>query len=330
MSVDLEQLFEFNTDKEKLARKIQWFADIFLNCQDVFDNKFINRLKQGREIEDKTVNANEIICTTYFTSNIDPQRQTVTESDNINYIKPWYDSVSKQNLNGVVFYDYLSSMFVNQYQTQNITFVKCKLGGYSLNDERFIIYLLFFLKNKCKTLLLTDGNDVIINKNPFDFIKKKNKNILFVGRGELDFIYQSQWNINSAQKLKDSLGISLPKDYYEMIIYNAGIIGGEYNVLLYFLFLMCNVILQANSDKNNNMAILHYCLYNYFIFNQKTDSMYYRIRRYVYIRTRRICKKYNLEIQDYMAVTPNVFSGYPLNSYFKNYQTKTNSFLIHK
>ena len=67
----------------------------------------------------------------------------------------------------------LSKEFLDKYQTEQIKFVKCTLGNYSLNDERFILYYMFFLKHKVNNILFTDGNDVIINKSPFQFFESK-------------------------------------------------------------------------------------------------------------------------------------------------------------
>src|SRR5690606_28599766 len=94
---------------------------------------------------------------------------------------------------------------------------------------------MFFLKYRPDYMLLTDGNDVEINKDPFTFFEQKPDTTIFVGRGWKNKIYQSQWNLDSIDRLSKSLGVTLPNSLLEMAIYNAGIIGGSYYTTLFFL-----------------------------------------------------------------------------------------------
>ena len=46
------------------------------------------------------------------------------QNNEIEYIKPWYESVDKLKLKGFIFYDNLSDAFVEQYTTEDIKFIK--------------------------------------------------------------------------------------------------------------------------------------------------------------------------------------------------------------
>ena len=311
-----------------------------LNTLSNFEN--INVFETGRHVEETNIQFDDLICTTYFTSKIDPQRKHINKSDDIKYIAPWYKSMKSLGLQGIVFYDTLSKEFVKKYQTEKIIFLKCKLGEFSLNDERFIIYYLFLLANKLNNVLFTDGNDVIINKPPFPFLKTKRQSTIFVGRGKENKLYHSKWNVKSIKKLEAGLNVRLPNNFYEMAIYNAGIIGGNYFTSLYFPRQICSVFFRVNNDKNNNMAAMHYVLYYYFYpncrkgamgwFNSFTD-LYFKIRLFKKIESLQLYFLNNSQInykKDTVALARNIFSGFPLNSDFYSFQSNSTAYIIHK
>ena len=301
-----------------------------------------NIFNMGRSVETIDCDFEDVVCTTYFSTKLDPQRKIQTQTNSIKYIAPWYNSMIALKLSGIVFYDDLSEEFLKRYQTDNIKFLKCTLGNYSLNDERFILYYMFFVKYKVKNILLTDGNDVVITKTPFEFFESKKETTIFVGRGRNNKLFHSKWNLRSIHKLSQGLDVNLPNDFYEMAIYNAGILGGNYYALLYFLRQMCLVFLKIDNDKNNNMAAMHYVLYYYYFpncrkwiyrwFYNLTDKDL-KVRILNKIKDLKLDKIVNDNInykQDRTAVSHHIFSGFPLNSKFKFFETDSETFLIHK
>ena len=93
---------------------------------------------------------NSVIFTTYFSEKIhpnDPNDQWVVGKTNdgrvlqndIKYIAPWYNSIDKLGLQGVVFYDNLTPSFIDTYQKENIQFIKVSPSDYSYNDWRFFV-----------------------------------------------------------------------------------------------------------------------------------------------------------------------------------------------
>lgn len=306
----------------------------------LFNNDNIFSL--GRDIEPVNIDFENVICTTYFTSKADPQQKEKVESNNIGYIAPWYDSMRALKLTGIVFYDNLSKEFVEKYQTENILFLRCTLGDYSLNDERFIIYYMFFLKNKVKNILLTDGNDVIINKAPFEFFQSKKGSTIFIGRGKENKILHSKWNLSSIDRLSKGLNVDIPNDFYEMAIYNAGIIGGNYYVVMYFLRQICFVFFKIDNAKNNNMGAMHYVLYYYFFPNCRKlpQSWFYNLTdKNLKLRILKKIKDLKMDFlikgsinyeNDNIALSNHIYSGFPLNSRFYLFEINSEAFLIHK
>lgn len=295
-----------------------------------------------RTIENIDIIYENIICTTYFTSKQDPQRKIQVDENDIKYIEPWYYSMIKNNLAGIVFYDNLSLNFINKYQTEKIKFVKCTLGNYSLNDERFIIYYMFFLRHKTKNILLTDGSDVTINKDPFSFIETKSKTTLFVGRDRCNKIYHSKWDVNGAERLSNAIQQKLPNNYYNMAAYNAGIIGGNYFTTMYFLRQITKYFLKANNNLNNNMAAMHFVIYYYFFPNCRRNlkAKLYNIMDierkqklmaiFNKIRLRFLIYQHINYVRDSVAVSEFIYSGYPLNSMYYKYEKESKAYITHK
>jgi hypothetical protein len=335
--------FDLPVNKSSLVfKRIVSFEKATYNTEKLalFNGKDLFNL--GRSIETIDFDFIDVICTTYFSTKLDPQRKNKIQTNSIEYIAPWYNSMIALKLCGIVFYDDLSEEFIKEYQTDNIKFLKCTLGSYSLNDERFILYYMFFLKHKVKNILLTDGNDVIITKAPFEFFESKKETTIFVGRGRNNKLFHSKWNLRSIHELSQGLDVNLPNNFYEMAIYNAGIIGGNYYAIMYFLRQMCFVFLKIDNDKNNNMAAMHYVLYYYFFpncrkwiyrwFYNLTDKDL-KVRILNKIKDLKLDKIVNDNInykQDRTAVSHHIFSGFPLNSKFKFFETDSETFLIHK
>ena len=125
-------------------------------------------------------NPKNVIMTTYFCNKKDPQRLKKAPCDDFKYIKPWYNSIKKLGLNGIIFHDGLSKKFIRKYETNNIKFVYKKTHKiFSLNDYRYFIYLDYINNHpEIENIFMTDGNDVTVVNNPFKFINNKN---IYVG-----------------------------------------------------------------------------------------------------------------------------------------------------
>lgn len=220
-----------------------------------------------------------VVLTCYMTSKKDPQRNIYQNNNNYEYIKPWYESMKERKLHGIIFYDLLSDEFVNTYQTDKIIFKKCKIGQYSINDERFIIYYKYLLKNKYKYVLMTDISDVIINRDPFVLMKddkyNNDNNRIFVGTNTVGmgaikrtpmWFERRKWKI-------DPFNEKLKKNKYDDIgylsntiqIYSAGLLGGDYGKIMWFLSKTIEIMLILHSEKNYNMIIFNYIINRYLL-----------------------------------------------------------------
>jgi len=105
-----------------------------------------------------------VILSCYFNGKNDPihhseLKEKKQEANNFNYIKPLYETAKKYKQHLIIFHDNLSDEFIKKYQTNKIIFRKTQLvSNLSINDERFIIYYEYLLKNPNKKVLSSDNS----------------------------------------------------------------------------------------------------------------------------------------------------------------------------
>ena len=240
----------------------------------------------------------DVVFTSYFTSKRNPQpdpsgNYSYAPIDDISYIYPWYVSVNYLNLNGVIIHDGLSEDFVIKYTTKNISFVKFIPSKYSLNDERYIALEQILSVNNFRNVLLTDGSDLMIKKNPFDFMKSQD--ILYFGSDDAKRprIRDNAWCVSKLFSMFNSNNavVQIDDTFLDFAYINAGVFGGSYAKVKEFTSTLTILFECLNSDSNNNMMAINYLLW-----------------------------KFNV----------NHFSGQPFTSRFKEYELHGNYYIVHK
>ena len=115
----------------------------------------------------------DLIFTTYFSGLRDDHRRKVVPSDKRRFIEPWWRSLLRLPVQGVVFHNNLSAAFVRNHSTPHIRFERVDAAahyarGLSLNDLRFFVYLdkLRAWPN-VRRVWLTDARDVWVMRDPF-------------------------------------------------------------------------------------------------------------------------------------------------------------------
>lgn len=246
-----------------------------------------------------------VIMSCYMTSKPDPQRQVYQQNDSYEYIKPFYETVLKCGLHAIIFTDNLSDEFIEKYQTDRIIFKKCKIGGYSINDERFILYYQYLLSNPYKYVLMTDVSDVFVNLNPFDLLKNDGR--IFVGTNVVGmgcekrtpmWFERRSWKIDPFnEKLKKARYDEIGYQPNQIQIYSAGLLGSSYQQIMWFLVQMINIMLIIKSHKNYNMIIFNYII------------------------NRHLLKGYDAK----SFCTDYIFTGAPFNSLFGKFEKMEDS-----
>ena len=225
-------------------------------------------------------NSKDVIMTTYFCKTKDLHKKKFAPCDDFTYIKPWYNSVKSLGLNGIIFHDGMSDEFINQYQTDKIKFefVDSSKFELSLNDQRFIVYYEYLLKNpEIKNVFMTDGNDVKIVKNPFGKFDK-----LCVG-SQVNYSNENKW-IQKKYNLFNNEKHFFDYTKKNQIVYNAGILGGDRNNVLLFLKKMKEIfenLDEIQKKKNLNMVVFNYVVYNNFKNNNITgEKLHSKFKKY--------------------------------------------------
>lgn len=247
-----------------------------------------------------------VICTTYFSKKIHPNSPndsavvgrtedgTVINND-IKYIEPWYYSVDKLKLNGIIFYDNLTDEFIEKYETDLIKFIKVETSDYSNNDWRFFVYRDYFLKTKenYTSIFLTDGSDVTVVKDPSEIIDKYKHIDFFVCKDSLMLSQFPYLNIHQQIKWENIQWFA--KNQNNLPLINMGVIGGTFDNIMYFLDQFCQTRIKLfNTDFNADMWVGQYVF------------------------------RYHLSHK-------NLLIGEPFTSVFKGYEThRSDVYFIHK
>jgi hypothetical protein len=292
----------------KLNSKIK--TSIFSKEITTFNSSKIRSVQMKEEDLEKSA----VIVTCYFTQKPDPQTGIIRNSADFAYIQPWYESLLKINVSGIILHDGLEQDFINRYQNEQIQFRFCELGNYSIFEERWLLYhVLLNQLPKLEKVFFTDSNDVYITKNPFQLIK--NKNALYVGRDSAYRIKDSGWLKDECDKFDEESNYQLLKTYPYQWVYNAGVVGGSTSLLFFFTSEMSKLILKAESTYHKDMSLLNIVIHEHF---------------YPTLSTRNWNRKLVDNSDDEIATHKNLVTGFPLNSGFKDLDLNSKAFFIHK
>jgi hypothetical protein len=210
----------------------------------------------------------DVIFTSYFSSKENPQAGTPSSfshapKNNLSFIFPWYSSVMFHKLNGVIIHDGLDVEFIKLYEKENIQFVYYHPERYSLNDERFFALDFILRENRLGKVLLTDGSDVLIKRNPFDFMT--DPSLLYFGSDEpnLPQVRHNAWCIQKLIALAENKSISIDDTILDFEYINAGVYGGSYENLRNFNESLTILFNHINNTSNNNMLAINYLLWKF-------------------------------------------------------------------
>ena len=212
------------------------------------------------------------IASSLFTTCIDPLTNKKW-SPILDIAKDWCESglkVIDKNTSLLIFYDNLDSSFINNYNNPSIIFIKVEdCNSYNPYDYRWFIYHNFVENNKdqINNIFFTDISDVIIRTSPFPFIKKHS---IYVG-DEYFHPWENWWALerNSYYEKNISDFNTIYKKNKSNIFLNAGIIGGDINIISKFLNKMkyyTELTLNKPYD-TTDMVLFNFILRKYFPLN---------------------------------------------------------------
>lgn len=238
----------------------------------------------------------DVIFTTYFSSKPNPQFEGGAEylfapKNQISYFFAWYVSVLYLKLNAVVIHDGLSPEFVARHECNTLQFVEYTPQRYSLNDERYFALDRILEQNRLGKVLLTDGSDLMIKKNPFEFMN--DRTLLYFGTDDPNFprIRDNDWCVRKLASLQNNKSVFLEESILDFEYVNAGVFGGDYIQVKEFTKALILLFECLNNNDNNNMMAINYLLWKFGI---------------------------------------NHFKGQPFTSHFKKYELAGDYFIVHK
>lgn len=216
--------------------------------------------------------SNSVILTSYFSIKEHPndpndncvigraENGKVIQND-IKYIHPWYESINRLGLNGVVFYDNLTDEFVKTYETDCVKFLKVDVSEYSNNDWRFFVYRNFLQKNSYDSVFLTDGSDVSVVKDPHRIVMDYPETNLFVCKDSIKLADFGYLDVHSMFGWDNYTWFAIEHMKRKLDLINMGVIGGKYSDILDFLDKFCLVRLKMyNPHFNADMWVGQYVI----------------------------------------------------------------------
>lgn len=270
--------------------------------------------KRAVEITEQDYSLTDVIVTCYFTLKPDPQSGNIRNAAEFRYIQPWYDSMMKIGTQGIILHDGLDQLFINQYSNDQIQFRYCTLGDYSIFEERWLLYHLFLKQlPQLKKIFFTDSNDVYITKNPFPFIA--NESALYVGRDNANRIKDSGWLKEECDRFVKESNYKLTKTFEYQWVYNAGVTGGSYPIMLFLTQEMSKLIFCATSNFHKDMTLLNLVIHEHF---------------YPQLSKIRFEEKLVDASDDSTSSHDQLITGFPFNSAFKGFEYESNAYFIHK
>ncbi len=256
----------------------------------------------------------EVVVTCYFTGKPDPQTGEKRNKAAFEYIQPWYESMERLGIRGIILHDGLEDAFIEKYQTELLQFRKCVLGNYSIFEERWLLYHIFIKQlPQLKTAVFSDSNDVYITSNPFVFFNDPNR--IYVGRDNANRIKDSEWLYQEISEYLKESNSKVPKSYAYQWVFNAGVVGGFRKNLYFLTTKMVEKIFMAHSQYHKDMSLLNLVIHEHFY---PKLSLYQYERRIVDTK------------DDQRACSEIIYTGYPFNSGFKEYDIESSAYFIHK
>jgi hypothetical protein len=188
------------------------------------------------------------------------------------------------------------------------------MGNYSIFEERWLLYHLFLRQlPQLEKVFLSDSNDVYITKNPFPFITKESA--LYVGRDNANRIKDSGWLEAERLKFLEESNYSLAKTYEYQWVYNAGVTGGSYRVMLFLTNEMSKLIFKASSNHHKDMTLINIVIHEHF---------------YPRLSNKNWDQKLVVNAMDSVSSHENLITGFPFNSGFKDFDFNSSAYFIHK
>ena len=186
-----------------------------------------------------------------LTSKPDPQRGERISTDYAAYLRPWWTTVNRVGLSGVVLHDGLPAEFIASATTKHVRFELMEPGEWPILHDRHRLFRDYLKASDDQYVFITDISDVAFKRDPFSLIRADH------GQHRL-FIGSEQKSIGESRCLRkevaDQFGCLLHADRQ---VVNPGIVGGLKHEVIHFLENVIACIAEQRRLVNSDMSIVN-------------------------------------------------------------------------
>lgn len=202
--------------------------------------------------------SNKLILGCLISGVYDVNRSQMLSDDDFSTIEKWGNSISKLNLQAIIFHNNFSEETISKHQSEHLLFIKITHDvRFNPNVFRYFIYSQFLKKycDKIESVFVTDVSDVLVLKNPFIqplFID----NPEFVFSGDEPTIWDNEWMQLHGSHLRSRIN-----DYFEIesankshTLLNCGVIGGNIQIMKFLIESIWQIHETYNFDNNTSFT----------------------------------------------------------------------------
>jgi hypothetical protein len=197
-----------------------------------------------------------------LTSKPDPQRGERISTDYAAYLRPWWTTVNRVGLSGVVLHDGLPEDFTASATTMHVRFERTQPGEWPILHDRHRLLRDYLESHDNEYVFVTDISDVAFKRDPFQLIRTdRGQHRLFIGSEEKR-IGESRC---LRQEIAEQFGCLL---HAERQVVNPGIIGGLRHEVIHFLEKVIACIAEQRRLLNSDMSIVNKVVHDTYAWNE--------------------------------------------------------------
>lgn len=207
-----------------------------------------------------------LVLASHITGVYDVNRSTTLTHDDYELVREWAESLTKAQVQGILFHNGFSEASCKKYSTDFVSFIRIEHDPcFNPNVFRYFVYRDFLENNlpHFKHVFCTDVSDVVLVKNPFtDSFFLENNQAIFCG--DEPKLLHNDWIQAHGTHLRDKIA-----DYthFEAIfakdtLLNCGIIGANAALFYQFMQQLCAFHEVGNRDNKTeytgDMGVFNY------------------------------------------------------------------------
>lgn len=203
-----------------------------------------------------------IVVTVMMTKKPDPQRGVPITDGYLEYMSPWWTTINKVGLQGVILHDGLPEEVIQEATTDCVSFQRCELGKFPILHQRHFAVRDFLLSSNAEYVLVTDVSDVAIKRDPFELIAAHKSDVKLVIGSEAKTIGRNKC---LKSELIRQYGHA---DFLDRKVVNPGILGGRREDTIHFLDLLTVEIEQLKDCLlASDMSIINHVFHTHYDFS---------------------------------------------------------------